>query len=284
MTLSLLILTLAGGPVTAAATADRADLRLSEHATLTLTLEGDTPLRVTPPAAWLPGPGAAWRLRPLGPARVEDLSPTRQRWTLSLRADPDAPGEGPLQVTAAQVTAGAEFTPRDVPFPPVAMRVVATVALGRDRPRPPTDVEDAEEPLPSATSVSPLIAAAGVGVAVLAALAWRRRSVRTAAPDTPRGRFERELDYMRGEAVPGEQFPARLSAAVREYVEAVDGLPARRRTPREIEPLADAAGRLHDLPELLRKCDEARFSRLPVGAEARADLIATAAALVKRPA
>ena len=275
--MTLLVLLLAG-PVTATGTADRADLRLSEHATLTLTVEGDAPLRVTPPAAWLPGVDAAWRLRPLGPARVEDVSPTRQCWTLTLRADPDAPGETPLQLAPARVTAGTDAEAREVAFPPLALRVVATVVLGRDQPRPPTDVEGPEAATPATVSVWPV--AVAVAVAVLAALAWRRRRLtRLAAPETPRGRFGRVLAELHGEGV--ADFPARLSVAVRRYVEAVDGLPALRRTPREIGPLAEGAARLHALPELLRRCDEARFLPVPLDAESRAALLATAAKLAE---
>lgn len=277
--MTLLVLLLAG-PVTAKATADRADLRLSEYATLTLTVEGDTPLRVTPPAAWLPGVGAAWRLRSLGPARVEDVSPTRQRWTLTLRADPDAPGGALLQLASVRVTASTDDTPREVAFPPVALRVVTTVVLGRDQPRPPTDVEEPEAATRAVLSLRPVAAVSALGVAGLAALAWRRRRfTRSAAPETPRERFEGELAGLRGESVP--EFPARLSAAVRRYVEAVDGLPALRRTPREIGPLAEVAARLHDLPELLRRCDEARFSPVPLDAESRAALLAAATKLAE---
>ena len=278
----MLLVLLATGPVTATATADRAELRLSEHATLTLTVEGDAPLRVTPPASWLPGVDAAWRLRALGPARVEDLSPTRQRWTQTLRADPDVPGETPLQLAPVRVTAGTDTAPGGVSFPPLALRVVATVVLGRDQPRPPTDVEEPVAATPSTLGVWPVGIVSCVGVAVLAAWVWRRRRFPlTALPESPRGRFERELADLGGEGIPAAEFPARLSAAVRSYVEAVDGLPALRRTPREIEPLAEGAARLHDLPELLRRCDEARFSQVPLDANDRAALLAVAAKLVE---
>ncbi len=273
--MTLLVLLLAG-PVTATATADRAELRLSERATLTLAIEGDAPLRVTPPAAWLPGIDPAWRLRPLGPARVEGVTPTRQRWTLTLLAYPDAPGEAPLQLAPVRVTAGTDDGSREVAFMPLAVRVVATVVLGRDQPRPPTDVEEPDPEPPATVSAWPVAVASALSVTALAAFAWRRRRVtRAAAPETAQGRFERELADLHGEGV--AEFPARLSAAVRRYVEAADGLPALRRTPREIEPLAAAAGRLHDLPELLRRCDEARFSHAPVDAETRDELLAAAA-------
>ena len=277
----MLLALIVAGPVTATATTDRAELRLSEHATLTLTVVGDAPLRVTPPAAWLPGVEAAWRLRPLGPARVEDLSPTRQRWTLTLRADPDVPGEVPLQLTPVRVTAGTDAAPGEVAFPPLTLRVVATVVLGRDQPRPPTDAEE-PRPDPPTPATPAYWVAAVVALTLLAALAWgRRRTARAAATESPRGHFERELAKLGTEGVPTEEFPARLSAAVRGYVEAVDGLPALRRTPREIEPLAEGAARLHDLPELLRRCDEARFSQVPLDAEVRATLLASAAKLIE---
>ena len=280
----MLLVLLAAGPVTATATADRAELRLSEHATMTVTVEGDTPLRVTPPAAWLPGVDAAWRLQPLGPARVEDLSPSRQRWTLTLRADPAVPGDTPLQLAPVRVTAGTDAEPREVALPPVSLRVVASVVLGRDQPRPPTDVEDPVAAIASAASARPVVITSGVVVALLVALAWRRRrSTRAAQPETPRGRFERELVQLRTQSIPDTTFPARLSAAVRAYVEAVDGLPALCRTPREIEPLAEGAARLRDLPELLRRCDEARFSQVRLDDGLRAGLLAAAAKLAEGP-
>ncbi len=278
----LIVVALAAGPTTATVTADRADLRLSGHATLTLIVEGDTPLRVTPPAAWLPGADPTWRLRPLGPAVVEDLSPTRQRWTLSLRADPDVPGEAALQLAPVRVLAGTDDVPREVTFPPLTMSVVATVVLGRDGPRPPTDVE---APAPSAASASlalPVTIGAAIAALVLAAVVrGRRSSARSSVQDSARSRFERELASLRGDGVPDALFPAHLSAAVRAYVEDADGLPALRRTPREIEPLAVGAERLLPLPELLRQCDDARFSDTPVRAETRALLLAAAAKLVE---
>ncbi len=278
----MLLVLLAAGPVTATATADRAELRLSEHATLTLTVEGDAPLRVTPPASWLPGVAAAWRLRPLAPARVEDVSPTRQRWTLTLHADPNVPGEAPLQLALVRVTAGDDAAPREVTFPPLALRVVATVVLGRDQPRPPTDVEEPAAAVPATRGAWPATVAFALVVTLLTALSWRRRRcAKSATPETPRSRFERELADLRGGDA--TQFPARLSAAVRNYVEAVDGLPALRRTPREIEPLAEGAPRLHDLPELLRRCDEARFSPSPLDADSRGTLLAAAAKLAEGP-
>lgn len=276
----LIIVALAAGPTTANVTADRADLRLSEHATLTLTVEGDAPLRVTPPAAWLPGVDATWRLRPLRPARLDDLSPTRQRWTLRLRADPDVPGEGPLQLAPVRVLAGTDDAPREVAFPPLAMRVVATVVLGRDGPRPPTEVEAPAPSTPTASLVMPVTIGVAVGVVLVAAIVrGRRSSSRSIEQDSARSRFERELDSLRGDAVPDALFPAQLSAAVRAYIEDVDGLPALRRTPREIEPLAVGAERLQPLPELLRQCDDARFSETPVSAETRTLLLAAAAKL-----
>ena len=102
-----------------------------------------------------------------------------------------------------------------------------------------------------------------------------------AATIRERGRFVRELTDLHGEVV--AEFTARLSDAVRRYVEAADGLPTLRRTPREIAPLAEGAARLRDLPELLRRCDEARFSRVPLDADSRAALLAAAAKLAEGP-
>jgi len=278
---TLLVLLLAG-PVTVTASADRTELRLSEQATLTLTVEGDAPLRVAPPAAWLPGVDAAWRLRPLGPTRVEEVSPTRQRWTLTLCADPDVPGDVSLQLAPVRVTAGTDAESREVAFPPMVLRVVATVVIGRDQPRLPTDVEEPDPEPPAIVSVWPAAVASAFGVAALSASVWRRQRVtRSATPETPRGRFVRELTDLHGEVV--AEFTARLSDAVRRYVEAADGLPTLRRTPREIAPLAEGAARLRDLPELLRRCDEARFSRVPLDADSRAALLAAAAKLAEGP-
>lgn len=278
----LILVAFAADPTTATVTTDRADLRLSEHAALTVIVEGDAPLRVTPPAAWLPAADPTWRLRPLGPARLDDLTPTRQRWTLSLRADPDVPGEVALQLASVRVLAGTDDAPREVTFPPLTMRVVATVVLGRDGPRPPTDVEAPAPSTPTASVVMPATIGFAVGAALVAAIIWgRRSSAQSIVQDSARSRFERELESLRGDAVPDAQFPARLSAAVRAYIEDVDGLPALRRTPREIEPLAVGAERLHPLPELLRKCDDARFSETPVSPETRALLLAAAAKLAE---
>ena len=205
------------------------------------------------------------------------MSPARQRWTLRLRADPDVPGDLTLQVAPVLVTAGTDAGPREVPFPAVPLRVTTSVVLGRDGPRPPTDVKD-PPPADAAPSVLPVVVAGvAFGVAFVALLLLRRRRSRSlAGAETPRSRFEREVAELRDAVFPDGEFAARLSSLVRAYVEAAEGLPAPRRTPREIGPLAAGVVRLQTLPDLLQRCDAARFSGAALNTEARAELLAAA--------
>jgi hypothetical protein len=267
--MTALLLTLA-----VTATADRTDIRLSESATVTLSVEGDTPLRVTPPASWQPA-GVAWRVFALGPPSVTDLSPTRQRWAVRLRADPLLPGAVPLALPAVAVQAGRDRVASEVTPPPVTIAVTASVTLG-DKPRPPTDIE--MTPGDAGTSLDwrlPLATAAVVAVLVVAVRYPRRK--RGAAADSPRARYLRELDGLKSAAA--ADFSGRLSALVRAYAEAADGLPAPRRTARELAPLTIDTPRLASLADLVRRLDDARFAGVPPSPVERAALLEDASRL-----
>lgn len=273
----LLLLTLVS-PTTANAVANRNELRLSEIVTITVTIEGDTPLRVTPPASWQPSGDRTWTVMPDGPARIEEITPGRQRWTLRLTADPAMPGDLTVTLPPANVQVGQEASATATMFPPVAVRVTSSVNPG-DMPRPPTDIEPTPPETDGGGSLGRWFWAAFwlVGIALfVAAVRWPRRRRGTSALD-PRQRFLHDLDALK-QTDDGE-FAASLSATVRAYAEAADGLPAPRRTAREIAPLTTQTPRLGSLAELLGRCDEARFSGEPLTLDARAKLLADAARL-----
>ena len=270
----ILLLLLAG--TTATVTADRGVIRLSEVATLTVAVEGQTPLRVTPPPSWQPA-GEAWRVGPFRSPSVTDLSPTRQRWTVTLRADPLLPGAVPLALPPLSVQAGRDRTATEVTLPPVTVAVTSSVTPG-DSPRPPTEIE----PTPPEDSGTPLDwrfwAALIAVVALLLIVALRfPRPKRFTAPGSPRERFQRELDGLKSAAA--ADFTPRLSAAVRAYAEAADGLPAPRRTARELGPLTAETPRLGALADLVRRLDDARFSGEPLSPGARDKFLTDAARL-----
>lgn len=127
------LLLLAPPDVSATVAVDRSAVRLSEWLTVTVTVEGPAPLIVQPAADWVDTESAAnWRIRPLKPATVSSLANGRERWVISLRADPYAVGDPlSLNLTALNVRFGNRVTPEPVTLSSQSIKVTSDVASVR---------------------------------------------------------------------------------------------------------------------------------------------------------
>lgn len=264
-------------------TADRTAVRLSESVHVTLAVEGPTLLRVELPAELLDEQSApAWRLRPAGPAKTEDLPGGKQRWSQPYRADPYQPGEKlRLGFAAARAFAGANPQPQPVEWPAVEVTVTTEVTGDLAEVRPPTGIEalpaPPSQPVPAWGWV---VGTVGLAVAALAAGLLVRRAVRRAAtPLPPREWATRELDRLAAEPHEGAAFAERLSAVVRRSIELRSPLSATKLTTAELVARLGPEGGwpaevLADVTAVLDRCDVSKFAPAPAAADREALLTA----------
>lgn len=265
--------------VTASATVDPREVRLADPVTVTLAVEGPTPVRVTPPAELLAGPSAeAWRVTPAGPAATSQLPNGRERWTLTLTADPQLPGPAvPLTFAAAGVRVGPAGEPGTVEWP--ALSVAVTTSLTADVSRELRGVTGAEAPppAPAPAAVPGIAVAAGVALVVAAvgvALRLRRRSAPAPLPPPAAG-----LAALAADSLADVAFAERLSELVRAWA----GPPADRQTTAELLATLATDPRREAVRGILEACDRAKFAADGLPPDARAPLIAAAAALFAGP-
>ncbi len=285
--LLLIATSTSGADLRSSLSADRGDVRLSESVRVTLTVEGDAPLRVEPTESVLTDESAvAWRARPVGSAAVADLPGGRQRWAQVYRLDPYLPGEHRVGFAPFQVTAGAG-KPQTVTWEPVAVRVTAGVTGDAAEARPPTGIEELPPPPITAgsrwravLSAALLVVCLGIVVQLL------RRAVRRPPPPMPPEKWaERELAAL--EQAPAEEFADRLSRVIRTYLERRAGLPATRRTTAELLAAAESAPVPGVIPvdqarPVLEWCDRVKFAGLTPAADDCRDRLAEARALVSQ--
>ena len=280
-----------GAEVMSEAKPDRTEVRLSESVRVTLTVDGAAPLRVELPAELLDEPSAAvWRLRPAGPATVQDLPDGKQRWSQPYRADPYQPGEKlRLGFAPARAFVGADPQPQPVEWPEVTITVTTEVRGDLAEVRPPTGIEELPPPPPrpvptwewAAWGVGLAAAVTAVGVLV------RRFLRRKPAPLPPREWAERELDRLAAEHPDGPAFAERLSAVLRRFVELRSPLPGTKLTTAElVARLGPEAGWpvevLADVTNVLDRCDVSKFAPAPAAADREA-LLALARRVVTWP-
>jgi hypothetical protein len=278
--------TASGAEITSRLSADRKALRLSDSVHVTLTIEGDAPLRVELPPEVLDDPSAAiWRARPEGPAHITDLPNKRQKWTRTYRVDPYVPGDAVrLGFAPAQVFAGGAVQPKSVSWPPVELRVTTSVAGTAAEARPPTGIEK----LPPIDTPPRPVGVYVIGIAllavVLAGLAFLLvRLLRRPAPTpTPQQSALIQLDEL-GAADPA--FAERLSETLRRFVETVTPVAATTLTTAELvaelkQAEAWPSERLAELAAVLGWCDGVKFAGRQPTAAATADLIAAARRVV----
>ena len=143
-----LFLLLAPPNVTAIAVADRTAMRLSDHAMLSVSFEGSTPLAVAIPAEWLAEESTAtWRARVMGTAIITPLANDRERWEIKLRLDPYATGDPlPLALKTVEIRSGREAALQTITLPTVSLRVTTDItAVHADETRTITGIETVPE-------------------------------------------------------------------------------------------------------------------------------------------
>jgi hypothetical protein len=189
----------------------------------------------------------------------------------------------PLPVAAAQLR-GEETSPQaplQLRTPPLSFVVRSVLpAQGEPTPRPPTP----PQPLPAGSTF--WWSAGALALACLlagGALLWRRRGLATSRPAAPPlppfGQFLRELSALAAEPST-ERVHTGVSIALRRLLAALLGFPAAERTTTEIDHEL-RRGRLtaplrRRLLELLRRCDEVKFARLPATRDEARERLATA--------
>ena len=265
-------------PATATLVPDRPAIRLSGTLTLKATLEGPAPLRVDAPVELLSEDSApAWRIEPVGSAKLVELPDGRQRWSQDYKLSPFAAGPNvPLGLREFTVAAGDDAGAKPVAFPILSIQVDTVVRnIKPEEARPATGIEvlpplPAPEPFPflpvGITVAALLLLAAGAYVALR-----RRRPV--PAP-TPGERALRKLDAL----PPDDSLPERLAAILRVFTAARFGLPAETMTTAELaKARPDEA-----LTAILEACDKARFAGAAWPAEDGSRMVERGRAWVER--
>lgn len=254
------------------ATLDRDTVRLSDSVRVTLSVEGDPPLRVVLPKEPLDVASAAvWRVWPVGSPVRTALSDGRQKWSLTYRADPYTPGDA-VQLTFApvQVFGGTELQPRVVAWPALTVRVVTGISSdARVEVRPVTGVEAVLDP-PKRIPIPVYGSVILVGVGLLAAIALVVRKLhRRPAPIAPADQAEAALDDLLGTDIPADVFAVRLTGVLREFVTQMSDIPASTLTGAELAHALEVAGvwsadAVVGLRFVLGDCDAAKFAGSPL--------------------
>lgn len=246
--------------------ADRAALRLSDSAAVTVTVEGVAPLRVEVPAELLAGASAdIWRIVPTGPARTEQLPGGRERWVQQYRVDPYQPGAGlPLEFNPFRVKAGPAVESVPLSDRPLSMTVETNlVGAKADDARPATGVEPVPPPtgesggLPAVWAVS-AAALLMLAVGIVAGVRRRRR-----VPPVPPG--AEAVAALAAEPPPS---PDRVAEILRRFLARRFGLPAGTTTAPELLAEVTArtdwtAERVAELGAILAAGDVAKFAGTP---------------------
>lgn len=241
---------------------DATEIRLSESVRVRLSVEGPTPLRVTPPARILTAESfAVWKIRVVELPTVTPIDSGRERWTLTITLDPYIAGTAVrIGINPFEAVAGSDPTPRTVYWPTKTVRVISSVKLEDDT-RPVTGIEPTPPapPVPPSRTIPIAVGAVVLGIALTAGV-LRIRSRRN-QPLSPYALAERQLrDDPTAEGI---------SDSVRSYVEARFAVPATRLTTAELR------GQVAELPseaaavliDLLDRCDEEKFAARPAGGE-----------------
>ena len=250
-------------------TIDRNVIRLSESVRITLSLEGDTPLRVDLPKEWLDELSAkAWRLRPQSTAVVEDQPNGQQRWSQSFRVDPYIPGETiHLGFTVVNVQAGADRESRAISWKSLEVRVITTVkgdAISEMRGG--TGIELLPEPPDSPRTFPPWLLVtflAAFAVMTLVARIGRRRRNRLTVLT-----IEQQA-LVKLDNIPDGSLPADI---LRQYIEARTGIAVLHlTTPELLQSLQPRC--LPDLQTVLERCDLAKFADVTPDENERIEMI-----------
>jgi hypothetical protein len=260
---------------TLAITADRAVLRLSDTAVVTVTVEGAIPLRVEVPKDLLAGASAdIWKIAPVDAARTEALPGSRERWVQQYQATPFQPGAGlPLEFNPFRVKAGPAVELVPLSDRPLSFNVETNlVGAKADDVRPATGVEEVP-PLSDPPVGLPAvwaIAAAVLLMVVVGVVAGVRR--RRQVPPVPPG--AEALAALDADPPP---LPDRVAEVVRRFLARRFGLPAGTTTTVELLAAVKVntgwtAERVAELEAILAAGEVAKFAGVPSDPTAVADI------------
>lgn len=256
-------------PPTAAVTADRTAVRLSDTLTVTLTVEGPSPLQVELSKTLLTDEAAPlWKIELVGGATVR-TDPAGDHWQQVFRLSPFVPGEAvPLAFRPVRVS-GAE-----VPLDPLNIKVETVITTAKvDDARPVTEIEQLPPSSAEPFTAGPVIAV-GVTTAFAAAVAFsvirhRRKPKPVSADEWVRRRLA-ELDPNSG-----VKYADGIADAVRGYLARRFHLTADPYTTPELLAAGDTAGAWAAdtraaVAEILGTCDRVKFAgRMPTADECR---------------
>jgi hypothetical protein len=252
------------------------EVRLSETLRLTLSVEGQAPLKIEAgdqeAQVMALQKSGLWRsCQPAGAAKFTDGG---KRWEMAIRLDPLPPKEAIIELRPLPVdyTEGADAKVQRVAWQPIKLRIVTDVASldPKTELRPITPPEE----VPASRSWVHWLPWIGLAAAVagLVAGGWglRRRLMTPARPLASHEWAAQELDRLEAlhlpEAGEFERFHTLLSDVVRAYLERRFNLPASQQTTIEFletmrrspQLTAEQQGLLRDF---LERCDMAKFAR-----------------------
>jgi hypothetical protein len=267
------------------------EARFSVELLLTISVEGDAPLKITGGALAdqvqaQEKSGLWFSCKSVGPETHAPAGNGRERWEMALRLSPRPPREQavvelrPLPVEYAE---GADGKRGKVEWQAVKLRLTTDVA-SLDVKKELRDITPPENPPPPPPSWTRWLPWIGIAVAVLGLVAggWglRRRFASPAPPLAPHEWAARELDRIEAlhlpEAGEVERFHTLLSDVVRAYLERRFSLPASQQTTAEFLETMRRSPQLTPaqqglLREFLERCDMAKFARaVPPPEECRA--------------
>lgn len=259
---------------TLAITADRAVLRLSDSTAVTVTVEGEAPLRVDVPKDLLAGASAdIWRIGAVGPALTEQVPGGRERWVQKYEVTPYVPGVGlPLEFNPFRVKAGPAVESIPLSDRPLSFNVETSLVGSKAADaRPATGVEELPPPPDSHIGLPAVWAiATAVLLMVVAGVVASVRRRRLVPPVPPGAEALAALDI---DPTPP---PDRVAEIVRRFLARRFGLPAGTTTAAELLAAMRAgtdwtAERVAELESILAAGDVAKFAGTPPDPAAIAD-------------
>jgi hypothetical protein len=261
----------------ATARVDPDAVRLSGEVRLTLTLEGQGPLEVTPGKPLLTNP-LTWRVREDGAPIREKQAGGREKWTQAYRLSPLVVGDP--KITLAPLTVRTSDGDLALKWDgDLAVKVTTTITLpSAETARPPTDIEALPLPPAPPSSTGPwLFAIVPVLLVIAAALIVVVRRKREAC-------VPRDVAWALRELSAGELSADRYATILRQYLAYEYGIPTDATTTPELTTRmrATPAFPQETVPEwqgLFEAFDVARFSGTVAEIQGLAD---RATALVSR--
>jgi hypothetical protein len=270
---------------------DPFSVKLSEKLTISMRVEGETPLEVELTEKVRSTSG--WQLEALGkPVTTKLDSENRVRWQQTFVATPLQPGTHPLQLPALQFSAsgGPE---QKISWEPLRLEIKTRVAKldvteARDR----TGIEELPPP-PEPRPWWPWLLTAVPVLATLFLVLWRRRRAKPVPESPPQNAALRQLDELGQQQIHGaddlKSICAGLSDVLRSYAEKSFRLPATRLTTAEfLAALAKTwpqdGEHQQMLADILNACDLAKFAEILPAQPASHQLIAAARQFVEKTA